>query len=470
MENRMLKPTILSISLLTIMAAAAISPALGKISQAFPDVDMTTIKLILTLPCLIVIPISLLSGWLTSRMSKKLIVLIGLVVYFIAGASGGFARNITDLLISRGILGIGVGLIMPISTTLIIDFFDGQARNKMMGLSSTISSLGGILFQTTSGWLAVMSWRYSFGVYSLSLIAVLLTLLFLPEPPRKQEQKKSKIKLGSGVFVLSILTVLMMIAFFAAQTNLALFIASERQMFTSDKPLFSSREELLRNIERGTISETMRESFKNSGISLSPEAFIQIDESRTKWQVIDKKKRYIVEKEPDKLVIYVERLGKPALAGYALSTLTFSSATASFMLSMILGSLGVFSAPFSILLMGIGFGLLTQATALWVVFVAVIFIGLGAGIMMPLVMLRVPKIVAPNARTLTMAIVGSSIYFGQFISPFVLKAVATISGHDTFRFRFAFIAVGLAVATLVGLVLVGHSYKKQRKKAIPPQN
>ena len=464
MTNKMLKPTILSVSLLTIMAAAAVSPALGKISQAFPDVDMTTIKLILTLPCLIVIPISLLSGWLTSRMSKKLIVLIGLVIYFIAGAGGGFARNITELLIVRGILGIGVGLIMPISTTLIIDFFDGQARNKMMGLSSTISSLGGILFQTTSGWLAVISWRYSFGVYSLSLIAVLFTLLFLPEPPRKQEQKKSKIKLNSGVFVLSILTVLMMIAFFAVQTNLALFIASKRQMFASDKPLFRSREELLRNIEQGTISETMRESFKNSGISLSPEAFIQVDESRTKWQVIDKKKkkRYIVEKESDKLVIYAERLGKPALAGYALSTLTFSSATASFMLSMILGSLGAFSVPLSIFLMGIGFGLLAQATALWVVFVAAIFIGLGAGIMMPLVMLRVPKIVPPNARTLTMAIVGSSIYFGQFISPFVLKAVATISGHDTFRFRFAFIAVGLAIATLVGLVLAMRSVRKKR--------
>jgi MFS family permease len=106
------------------------------------------------------------------------------------------------------------------------------------------------------------------------------------------------------------------------------------------------------------------------------------------------------------------------------------------------------------------------------VFVAAIFVGLGAGIMMPLMLLRVPKIVAPNARALAMAVVGSSIYFGQFISPFALKAVATISGHDTFRFRFGFLTVGLAIATLVGLVLAIHSYKKhkeQKARVIPPQ-
>ena len=48
MKNNSLKITILSMSLLTIMAGAAASPALGAIGQYFTDVDPTLIKMIIT--------------------------------------------------------------------------------------------------------------------------------------------------------------------------------------------------------------------------------------------------------------------------------------------------------------------------------------------------------------------------------------------------------------------------------------
>ena len=48
MNNLLVKISILSISLLTVMAPAAISPALAKIRQAFPSADITLIKLALS--------------------------------------------------------------------------------------------------------------------------------------------------------------------------------------------------------------------------------------------------------------------------------------------------------------------------------------------------------------------------------------------------------------------------------------
>ena len=45
MKNNSLKITILSMSLLTIMAGAAASPALGAIGQYFTDVDPILIKM-----------------------------------------------------------------------------------------------------------------------------------------------------------------------------------------------------------------------------------------------------------------------------------------------------------------------------------------------------------------------------------------------------------------------------------------
>ena len=454
MNRSMLKPTILSVSLLTIMASAAVSPALAKISQAFPEVDRTVIKLILTLPSLLIIPFSLLSGWLTSRMKKRSILLIGLVIYFLGGVGGGFARNIPELLIIRGILGIGIGLIMPLSTTLIADFFEGPTRTKMMGLSGSVTNVGGVLFLSASGWLACYSWRFSFGVYSLALVTIVMVASWLPEPPRTQKPgRSSKLELPVGVFVCAVLGILMMVAFYAVPTNLALFIEDERHVFSSEKPLFKSKEDFRRHLERGTISETLREAFEKHGISLSGEVSIHVEEPGRRWIVMDKNKEYPVEKEGEILTIHTERLGRPALAGYALSTMTLSGAVAGAILATVFKLLGPYAVPIALGFMGLGFGLLGYASSMLMVFIGVPFIGFGAGIMMPSLMLRVPKIVPQASRPLAMAIVGGSVFLGQFLSPITLKGVATLFGQDTFRFRFAFLAVGLAVSALVGLIL-----------------
>ena len=84
-NNKMLMPTILSISLLTVMASTAVSPALSSIKESFAGISDTSAKLVLTLPSLIMIPFSLLSGWLSARMNKKTLVLLGMLLYLIMG-------------------------------------------------------------------------------------------------------------------------------------------------------------------------------------------------------------------------------------------------------------------------------------------------------------------------------------------------------------------------------------------------
>ena len=76
MNKRMLAPTIISIAMATVMAGAAISPAVGLIASNFPDADPILIKLILTAPSLIIIPFSFISSYLTTKISKRAIVMI----------------------------------------------------------------------------------------------------------------------------------------------------------------------------------------------------------------------------------------------------------------------------------------------------------------------------------------------------------------------------------------------------------
>lgn len=221
---RFLKPAILSLSILTVLSGMAVSPALGQIKLAFPDASDLAVQLVLTLPPLIIIPIGLLSGRLAGRMPKRMIVLIGMVIYLLAGVGGGFMNSMVMLLVSRAFLGVGTGLIAPLSLSLIADFYDGDERSTTMGQSSAIATMGGIFLPLISGWLSVFSWRYAFAAYLIAIAVFILVWFYLPEPPTAPETKGSRGKLPAGVFGLGLLTVLLMVVFYLLPTKIALFI------------------------------------------------------------------------------------------------------------------------------------------------------------------------------------------------------------------------------------------------------
>lgn len=119
MKNRSLKITILSLSLLTVMAGAAVAPAMGSIKQNFANVNPNLINMILTLPGLIIMLTSLIFSYVSRKFNVKTISLFSLVLYSFGGALGVFATSIGFLLFTRVLLGIAVGLIMPLSTGLL---------------------------------------------------------------------------------------------------------------------------------------------------------------------------------------------------------------------------------------------------------------------------------------------------------------------------------------------------------------
>lgn len=446
-----LKSTILSISLLTVMASAAISPALAKISQAFPGTDPTLIKLILTLPSLLIIPFSLLGGWLATRMKKKQILLIGLVIYLFGGVGGGFAESISQLLVIRGIFGAGVGLIIPLSISLIADFCQKEERARMMGLSGSVSHFGGVIFLLLSGWLACMSWRYAFGVYGLSLIIIVMVLFWLPEPEVRRTAGVEKAKLPGEVFLCAVLGALMMVAFYAAPTSLAMFIENEPRLYTSSAPLFKDRAELEANLVTGTISSTTVASFRRNGINISEQAVFSVEDPGRRWKIAQGDRKYIVMKTEAGLVVAAERIGRPGIAGYFLSAMTIVGVIAGVVLAVLLRLWGPFCAVAGIASMAVGYAILGSVSSLAGVFISMLCIGFSSGVLMPLLLLRVARVTPEASRAFSMAVVSAGIYLGQFMSPVILKLASSFPGQDAFRGQFNFLALSLSVATLVGL-------------------
>ena len=99
--SKMLMPSILSISVLTIMAPTAVSPAIAAIKEAFPDVSATQAKLVLTLPTLVMMPMGLMSGRLASMVDKKKLLLTGMTLFLVFGVAGAFVSNFSLLLLMR---------------------------------------------------------------------------------------------------------------------------------------------------------------------------------------------------------------------------------------------------------------------------------------------------------------------------------------------------------------------------------
>lgn len=73
---------------------------------------------------------------------------------------------------------------------------------------------------------------------------------------------------------------------------------------------------------------------------------------------------------------------------------------------------------------------------------------------MPLLLLETARIVPGESRAIAMAVVGAGVYFGQFISPVVLKwAGGLIGPGDVFRQQFNVLALGLSAATLIAIIV-----------------
>ena len=227
--------TILSMSLLTVMAGAAIAPALGIIKEHFASSPAILVQLIVSIPALLIIVTSLFFRVISTRLRTRAIAIIGLVLYVVAGAGCFFVKDIYVLLALRALLGVSVGLIMPLSTGLLAYYFPPSELARLMGLSAAMNQMGGVVATLLAGLLAVVEWNYAFLVYILGLIALVMVLAWLPN-----EQLSSHDKQGNAFEPRHLLKfhpsvigmLLLMMIFFIFPTNFAI-ITSEQTSFSN---------------------------------------------------------------------------------------------------------------------------------------------------------------------------------------------------------------------------------------------
>ncbi|HBC92447.1 MAG TPA: MFS transporter [Pelotomaculum sp.] len=174
-----IKLAILSFSIL-MMGIIGIAGGLSVIGQHFSNLPQTSIQLLISLPCIVIIIVTLLVGKVQEYMSKKTLVVFGILCFIIGGVAPAFVSSFTAILVFRAILGLGIGILQPLSSALVVEHFDGDECSKVMGQQTAAQMLGCAVMVFLGGYLAVMGWNITFYVHLIAVISLIIVLLFLP--------------------------------------------------------------------------------------------------------------------------------------------------------------------------------------------------------------------------------------------------------------------------------------------------
>ena len=202
---------------------------LGVIKAYFSSSDPVLVQMIISMPALFIVLTNAVFPALCRRFRARTLVLLGLLLYTVGGCAAGAFSAILPVLLMRALVGMGVGIIMPLSTGLLSFYYPPEKLDGLMGLSSAMNQMGGVVATLLAGLLANLSWRASFLVYLMGLLSIVLCLVFLPNdsiaPPKGENETRGTVLRTYFRYILAMF--LLMSAFFLYPANFALETTAE---------------------------------------------------------------------------------------------------------------------------------------------------------------------------------------------------------------------------------------------------
>lgn len=130
-------------------------------------------------------------GKLADLYGRRSIYLVGMGFFIVGSALCGLSQNMTELIIFRGIQGIGAGALMPIAMTIIGDIYPPDKRGKMQGIFGAVFGLSSVIGPAAGGFIADhLNWQWIFYVnLPFGIIASIILGIALKE--KKSTEKRS---------------------------------------------------------------------------------------------------------------------------------------------------------------------------------------------------------------------------------------------------------------------------------------
>ncbi len=165
-----------------IMISVTASAILADVAIHYPDKNPNTISLILTLPALVGIAFSVAAGPASLKISKKIIIIFGLICGMLGGGIAFLLGKTAfiALLVGAVLIGVAQGINATLSIAVISDYFAGEESKQLMGLQSAFVNGGSMVWALISGILAGFDWINAYIIYILFLPVIWIVLRNLP--------------------------------------------------------------------------------------------------------------------------------------------------------------------------------------------------------------------------------------------------------------------------------------------------
>ena len=362
-----------SVSALTSLPGLAVSPILGELSTIFPHATELDIQMLTSLPSLLIIPFVLLAGKLAEKRDFIRLLRVGLWLFAASGVLYLFSSRMWQLMAVSALLGIGAGLIIPLSTGLISRYFTGEYRVRQFGYSSAITNMTLVVATAVTGYLAEVHWRLPFAVYLLPLISLVLSAYLKKDASSVTIKQAAAIippiqstPVISGKYGIHIRHLVQLMLFYGLVTYVVLAV-------TFNLPF---------------LMEAHHFSSGNSGLMIS---------------------------------LFFLAIMAPG-----------------FMLDSLVKLLGNKTKLYSLLAIAIGLLLIWISPTEWLIVPGCILVGLGYGIIQPLIYDKTVDTAIPQKTTLALAFVMVMNYLAILLSPFITDFFQWIFHTGSQEFPFIF--------------------------------
>jgi EmrB/QacA subfamily drug resistance transporter len=129
----------------------------------------------------------LVGGSLGDLLGRRLMFLVGVVIFAAASIACGSASSIQRLVIARSVQGLGAAFLVPGSLSIISASFGEKTRGQAIGTWSGFSAITTAIGPVLGGWLIEhASWRWVFFInVPIAAAVILISLCHIPESRKR---------------------------------------------------------------------------------------------------------------------------------------------------------------------------------------------------------------------------------------------------------------------------------------------
>lgn len=155
-----------------------VAPVLPQFATSF-DVSTTAASVVISAFAFFRLVFAPAGGRLVDLLGERWVYLTGLFIVAVSTAACAFAANYWQLLVFRGLGGIGSTMFTVSAMGLLVRLADPSARGRVTGLYASAFLVGNILGPVLGGLLARFGLRVPFLVYAAALVVAMIVVAVL---------------------------------------------------------------------------------------------------------------------------------------------------------------------------------------------------------------------------------------------------------------------------------------------------